>query len=118
MYGDDLTLENSPGTFLSKMITTFEKYNPAVVIAVKDVGPQEISRYGSAQYMDDPNYPHRVSATLEKLPASEAPSTFAQSGRFVVSTKVFPLLANSLYLVMANFGLLILIMFWLKPILF
>jgi UTP--glucose-1-phosphate uridylyltransferase len=93
MFGDDLTVEPKPGRFLSKMIITFEKYQAAVVIAVKDVGKEEISRYGSAKYMEDVNYPNRISAMLEKLPADQAPSTMAQGGRFVVSTsKIFPVL--------------------------
>ncbi len=92
MYGDDLTVEEKPGEFLSQMITTFEKYNASIVIAVKDVGKEEIHKYGCAQYMDDPNYPNRISAMLEKLPADQAPSTFAQGGRFIVSLKVFPIL--------------------------
>lgn len=92
MYGDDLTVEPVPGQFLSKMIATFEKYQAAEVIAVKDVGPKEISRYGSAQYLNDSKYPNRISAMLEKLPPNEAPSTFAQGGRFVVTSKVFPIL--------------------------
>lgn len=92
MYGDDLTVEDQPGEFLSQMLTTFEKYQAAIVIAVKDVGKAEIHKYGCAQYIDDPDYPNRISAMLEKLPADKAPSTFAQSGRFVVSPKVFPIL--------------------------
>ncbi len=93
-FGDDLSLEPIPGQFLSKMINTFNQYSPASVIAVKDVGLEEISRYGSAQYMDDPNYPHRISAMLEKLPADQAPSTFAQGGRFVISNKIISVLEN------------------------
>ena len=94
MFGDDLTVEPIPGQFLSKMINTFNQYSPASVIAVKDVGLEEISRYGSAQYMEDPNYPHRISAMLEKLPADQAPSTFAQGGRFVISNKIISVLEN------------------------
>ena len=94
MFGDDLTVEPTPGQFLSKMIATFDQYHPASVIAVKDVGSAEISRYGSAQYMDDPNYPHRISAMLEKLPADQAPSTFAQGGRFVIVNKIINILEN------------------------
>ncbi|HPT66224.1 MAG TPA: sugar phosphate nucleotidyltransferase [Candidatus Woesebacteria bacterium] len=92
MYGDDLTVEPVPGQFLTKMINTFEKYQPDEIIAVKDVGKEEISRYGSAQYQDDPNYPHRLLAMLEKLPADQAPSTFAQGGRFIVTSKIFSIL--------------------------
>jgi UTP--glucose-1-phosphate uridylyltransferase len=101
MFGDDLTVEPQPGQFLSKMISTFEQYQPAVIDAVKDVGEKEIHRYGSAQYMDDSNYPNRISAMLEKLPADQAPSTMAQGGRFVVS-------GAKLFLVIMSFGLLML----------
>ena len=94
MFGDDLTVEPVAGQFLSKMIATFVKYNPASVIAVKDVGKEEISRYGSAKYIDDPNYPNRISAMLEKLPADQAPSTFGQGGRFVISNKIINILEN------------------------
>jgi UTP-glucose-1-phosphate uridylyltransferase len=44
------------------------------------------------KYIDDPKYPHRLSAMLEKLPADQAPSTFAQGGRFIVTSKVFAIL--------------------------
>jgi len=92
MYGDDLTVEPVSGQFLTKMITTFEKYQVDEVIAVKDVGYDEIARYGAAQYINDPKYPNRLSAMLEKLPSNQAPSTFAQGGRFVVTSKVFAIL--------------------------
>jgi len=94
MFGDDLTLEPIPGQFLSKMVATFEKYHPAEVIAVKDVGPEEIVRYGSAQYIEDSQYPNRICAMLEKLPADQAPSTFGQGGRYVVSSKVISILES------------------------
>jgi len=94
MFGDDLTVEPFPGQFLSKMINTFTQYQPASVIAVKDVGKEEISRYGSAQYIEDSNYPHRISAMLEKLPANQAPSTFGQGGRFIISNKIINILEN------------------------
>lgn len=92
MYGDDLTVEPVAGQFLTRMIATFEKYQAAEVIAVKNVSPEEIHLYGSAQYMNDPNYPNRISAMLEQCSADKAPSTFAQTGRFVVTSKVFPIL--------------------------
>jgi UTP--glucose-1-phosphate uridylyltransferase len=94
MYGDDLVVETSPGQFLSKMIQTFIKYQADEIIAVKDVGPVEIEHYGSAQYLNDPIYPNRISSMLEKLPAEIAPSTMAQWGRFVVTPKIFPILES------------------------
>lgn len=94
MFGDDLTVESVAGQFLSRMITVYNQYSPASVIAVKDVGREEISRYGCAQYIDDPQYPHRISAMLEKLPADQAPSTMAQGGRFVINNKIISILEN------------------------
>jgi UTP--glucose-1-phosphate uridylyltransferase len=94
MFGDDLTIEPIAGQFLSRMLLTFNQYHPASIIAVKDVGREEISRYGSAKYIDDSNYPNRISAMLEKLPADQAPSTFAQGGRFVISNQIVDILKN------------------------
>jgi UTP--glucose-1-phosphate uridylyltransferase len=95
MFGDDLTVEKDTGRYLRKMISTFDRYSPAVVASVKDVGPIEIVRYGSAKYLEDPKYPNRISGMYEKLPANEAPSFFAQGGRFVVDgTKLWPVLTS------------------------
>ena len=41
--------------------------------------------------MYDPRFPHRVAAILEKLPATQAPSTFALDLRFVVTPEGFDL---------------------------
>jgi UTP--glucose-1-phosphate uridylyltransferase len=92
MYGDDLTVEPTPGQFLSRMIATFERYHPDEIIGVKDVGVSDIAHYGSAQYQKESSIPNQISAMLEKLPADEAPSTMAQGGRFLVTSKVFSIL--------------------------
>lgn len=95
IFGDDLIVEKDTGRYLKKMISTFEKYSPAIVASVKDVGPQEIVRYGSAKYINDPKYPNRISGMYEKLPADKAPSFFGQGGRFIVdSKKLWPVLAT------------------------
>jgi len=95
MFGDDLIVEKDTGRYLKKMINTFKQYSPSVVVSVKDVGPEEIVRYGSAKYLDDPKYPNRISGMYEKLPASEAPSFFGQGGRFVVDgAKLWPVLTT------------------------
>jgi len=95
MFGDDLIVEKETGRYLKKMIATFDKYSPAIVASVKDVGPKEIVRYGSAKYIDDSKYPNRISGMYEKLPADKAPSFFGQGGRFIVdSKKLWPVLGT------------------------
>ncbi|MBP6989396.1 NTP transferase domain-containing protein [Candidatus Shapirobacteria bacterium] len=93
LFGDDLTIEKNAGYYLRKMITTYQKYSPAAVVAVKDVGPVEIVRYGSAKYIDNSPYPHQISGMYEKLPADKAPSFFGQGGRFILNgAKLFPII--------------------------
>lgn len=94
-FGDDLHVETTPGTFLTQMIATFEQYQPASVIAVAQVPPEEIVRYASMKYVDDPKYPNRISGMFEKLPSTEAPSLFGQGGRFVLSSKYIETLKNT-----------------------
>jgi UTP--glucose-1-phosphate uridylyltransferase len=94
-FGDDLHVEKNPGDFLTQMINTFEKYDPASVIAVSQVPSSEIVRYASMKYIDDPKYPNRISGMYEKLPADQAPSLFGQGGRFVLSTKYIETLKNT-----------------------
>jgi len=92
IFGDDLLLEEKPGSFLKELISIFEKYQPAIVLGVQEVPWEEIYRYGSVKYRQNGKIPHKVEEVLEKLPADQAPSNLAQFGRFVVSPMVFDLL--------------------------
>ena len=92
IFGDDLLLEEKPGSFLKELINIFEKYQPAVVLGVQEVPWEEIYRYGSVKYRQDSKVPHEVEEVLEKLPADQAPTNLAQFGRFVVDPMVFDLL--------------------------
>ncbi len=92
MFGDDLVVEKKPGNYLASLIKTYQKYQPAVILGAQEVPWEEIDRYASIKYIDDPKYPHRAVEVLEKLPSNEAPSNVAQFGRFIVSNKIFPVL--------------------------
>lgn len=94
MFGDDLIVEDAPGQYLSHLISTFEKYQPAVILGAQKVPPSEVARYGSIKYVKDRKYPHRAVQVLEKIPAAKAPSSVVQFGRFVYSPKIFAVLAN------------------------
>ena len=87
-YGDDFILEQTPGQLLSKMISKYDQYQASAVLAVQKVPMEEIYRYGSIKYINDPNYPDRMSEILEKLPADQAPSNSVNIGRFITSNKI------------------------------
>ncbi len=92
LFGDDLLLEKTPGEFVKKIITIFEKYQAAIVAGVQEVPWEEINRYGSVKYILNSKIPNQLEGVLEKLPANEAPSNMAQFGRFVVSPRIFDVL--------------------------
>ncbi len=87
-YGDDFIFEPTPGQLLSRMIASMDKYQASAVMAVQKVPMEEIYRYGSVKYIEDPKYPNRMSEILEKLPADQAPSNSVNIGRFVASSKI------------------------------
>lgn len=92
LFGDDLLLEKTPGEFIKKLITIFDKYQAAIVAGVQQVPWEEINRYGSVKYASKGEIPNRLDGVMEKLPADQAPSNMAQFGRFVVSPRVFDVL--------------------------
>ncbi|MDD4135872.1 MAG: sugar phosphate nucleotidyltransferase [Candidatus Shapirobacteria bacterium] len=87
-YGDDFILEANPGQLLSKMISKYDQYQASAILAVQKVPMEEIYRFGSIKYMDDPNYTDRMSEIMEKLPADQAPSNSVNIGRFIASNKI------------------------------
>lgn len=86
MFGDDMTLSNSPVT--KQLIDIYEEHNPSAVLAVQEVPDSEVERYGTVKYKDNAAYEYEIDSMHEKLPASEAYSNMAQFGRFVFSYDV------------------------------
>ena len=94
VWGDDLTIEEIPGNFVSKMFDDFTKYSADAVIAVQEVPRTEISKYGSMIYSKNPRFPNQIDGEIEKPEADKAPSLMGQGGRFVLSPKIIELLKN------------------------
>lgn len=94
LFGDDLTIEDSPGQSLKHLVEVFCRYQPAAVVAVQKVPREEIDRYASVRYVNDLEYPNRANQFLEKIPPQKAPSLFAQGGRFVYSRKIWEILTR------------------------
>lgn len=92
LFGDDLTVEDHPGAFLSSMIAAYQKYQPVVILAAQEVARSEISRYGCVSYAKNPKIPYQIDGIVEKPAPELAPSLFAQGGRFIVSPIIIPVL--------------------------
>jgi UTP--glucose-1-phosphate uridylyltransferase len=95
LWGDDITIEDQPGAFLAGAINLFNQYQPAAVECVQEVPWDQVYRYGTVKYMENPQVPNQICQLAEKLPQGEAPSNIIQGGRFVVSPKVIEVLQHT-----------------------
>ena len=86
MFGDDLAIETKPGSFLLKMIKTFQHTQSNIVAATQTVPWAEIDRYGSILF--DKKEKNRIRSVFEKVPRQQAPSNYASWGRFVADAKI------------------------------
>ena len=92
---DDLIDERDD--LLGPMLDVYSEHG-GVVLALMDVGPVDISRYGAVVLADDSD-PHGDVVTVvdlvEKPKAEEAPSTLAIIGRYVLPPEIFPALRET-----------------------
>jgi len=91
MFGDDVVKSNTPCT--KQLIDAFHKYQPAGVIAVQEVPPEEISRYGVPK-LKPGSERNELEYIVEKPSPAYAPSNLAQLGRFVFTHKIIEILEN------------------------
>ena len=73
---------------LKKMLNIFEQYHGSVV-AVKQVEPDEISRYGVVKPKRIAKDVYQIMDFIEKPEPSQAPSNLAIMGRYVLMPEVF-----------------------------
>ena len=86
MLGDEFMAEGS--SLLSDMIGAQAEHQSSV-IALMEVGPEEISRYGCAACDPVADALVRVTGLVEKPKAEEAPSNLAIMGRYVLTPEIF-----------------------------
>ena len=88
--GDMIAL---PGKSLLKELCTTFKSLKAPVISLSQIEPKEADKYGIIKpgKTVDKNY-YEVLSIVEKPKISEAPSTFAMTGKYILSKEIFPYL--------------------------
>jgi len=93
LLGDDIIDPRDP--LLKRMIEVRGTYGGSVV-ALMEVSPEEITRYGAAAVVPtDEEDVVRVTDLVEKPPAGQAPSNWAVIGRYVIDPAVFEVLENT-----------------------
>jgi UTP--glucose-1-phosphate uridylyltransferase len=81
-FGDDLV--KSKVSFTKQMIDEYEK-NGNLMIGVQEVPLDQVSRYGILKLKDGSN---QIEGIIEKPSVEEAPSQFAQFGRFILNQEI------------------------------
>lgn len=92
ILGDDLIIEDQIGTYLKKMIDTFEKYNCDAVISTQEMPTAEMKRYGAVVPTLNSSIPNQISELLEKT--DPPPSNFAVVGRYIVKNKIMDVISS------------------------
>lgn len=88
MFGDDLVFSKVPCA--KQIIDYSDKRGSHVTVAVQEVPPTEVSRYGI--YKLAPGSKDRVLDAVEKPDPASAPSRLAQFGRFVLNHQIIDIL--------------------------
>jgi UTP--glucose-1-phosphate uridylyltransferase len=88
-FGDDLV--KSKESFTKQMIRDHEK-SGALQLGVQEVLPSQVDRYGIVKLKQDSMI---VEDIIEKPPVGEAPSNFAQFGRFILNQDIIDLLEKT-----------------------
>jgi UTP--glucose-1-phosphate uridylyltransferase len=86
LLGDDIMHERAG--VLDGMLEVFDRER-ASVVALKEVGPSEISSYGCVSPEPVGDRLVRIRDIVEKPPAAEAPSNLAVMGRYVFTPSIF-----------------------------
>lgn len=92
-FGDDITIEKEPGTFLKKMITTFFTQKADGVLATTTINKNEISKYGTIEFKGN-NETKIVKKIHEKLPKEKVKSNYIQLFKFVFKNQIIKILTN------------------------
>ena len=91
-YGDDVILDQEPGHSLRELLALYRREEPAAVVGVSRVSPQEISALGSVAYHAQTDC--QAAYLVEKPEPEAAPSMVTPIGRQILSSAIFLVLAE------------------------
>lgn len=92
MLPDDIIEDG--GSLLTEMLNHQERLN-ATIIALIEVSPEEVNKYGIAQVeFTETEGLVKITDMVEKPNVGEAPSNYAVAGRYIIQPEIFELLAS------------------------
>ncbi|MDX1570961.1 MAG: UTP--glucose-1-phosphate uridylyltransferase GalU [Xanthomonadales bacterium] len=94
ILADDLIKSDAAGC-LAQMVEVYNETGCSV-LAVQEVDPRETDRYGIVATSPHGDRTERIDAIVEKPKPSEAPTNLAVVGRYILTPRIFKLLAETL----------------------
>jgi UTP--glucose-1-phosphate uridylyltransferase len=91
MFGDDIIISDVPAP--RQLLETFNRFQPAAVLAVQRVPDEETHLYGCIELKSGSD--HEVASIVEKPPPGTAPSNWVQTGHFIFTPELFDVLQGS-----------------------
>lgn len=93
MLGDDI-VQNETEPCLKQLMDVYEKYQHSI-IGVQKVAPEDVSKYGIVSLSDrQEEHIYTVEDLVEKPSTSDAPSTVAVMGRYILKPEIFSVLKD------------------------
>ncbi len=93
VLADDLCV-GDPDPVLTQMLEIYKRYQCSV-IAIEEVDPDEVHRYGVIAGTELEEGCYRVSDMVEKPAKEDAPSNLAIIGRYILTPDIFDILRNT-----------------------
>jgi UTP--glucose-1-phosphate uridylyltransferase len=87
--GDSIIGLNAESRIVKRMVDVFESLDADVVIAMEEVTPSEVHRYGIAKPRGDAGDVFELESIVEKPDVGSAPSNLAVVGRYVFNPVIF-----------------------------
>jgi UTP--glucose-1-phosphate uridylyltransferase len=84
----DMVMHAKPGC-MSQMIETYHERGGGNVVAVEEVSPEEVHRYGVVGAKDWLGNGFTIEKMIEKPRREDAPSNFIISGRYILQPEIF-----------------------------
>jgi UTP--glucose-1-phosphate uridylyltransferase len=92
MWGDEFIYSNPPR--LSQMIKVYEKYEGAVISAVRIQNKADLKRYGIADVEPVEGNIYKIKHIVEKPHPDQAPSNLATHGAYILPPEIFDILRH------------------------
>lgn len=93
LLADDI-MEYSHKTCLSEMIARFQETQSSV-LAVEKINREDTDKYGIVSLSANPTFPNEIASIIEKPSPSDAPSTLAVTGRYILTPRIFEMLEQT-----------------------